>query len=261
MKKWIRNSIAGILCLGLLTAVAGCGSQPAQTSKETPKKVIRVATDAAYAPFEWKNEKGEIVGFDIDLVKEIGKEINADVQFVDTPFDGIIASLVNNNVDMLISAMTINDKRKQSVDFSKPYFVAVQAIAVKEGSPVKAFADLKDRKVGVQNATTGQDVVEKLLGAKSPKIARYDTTPTALNSLINGDVEAVVADKPVVQLFLKNNPSAKLVLLDDASFEKEEYGIAVQKGNSELLNQVNGALDKLEKNGKVKEISEKYLGK
>ncbi|MTV49640.1 transporter substrate-binding domain-containing protein [Heliobacillus mobilis] len=259
MKQWLKIGLASLLCVGLLTTVAGCGSQPTQSAKEPSKNVLRVASDAAYAPFEWKNDKGEIVGFDIDLIKEVGKEINADIEIVDTPFDGIISSLANKNVDMIISAMTINDKRKQTVDFSNPYFVAVQSIAVKEGSPIKTFAELKDKKVGVQNATTGQDVVEKLMGAKNPKISRFDTTPTALNMLINGDVEAVVADKPVVQYFLKNNPSAKLSLLDDTSFETEEYGIAVQKGNTELQKKVNDALDKMKKNGKIKEISDKYM--
>lgn len=277
MKKWMKLGLIGLLILGLMTSVVGCGGgQPAQPAKEpakdaakepakdaakdAPKKKIKVATDAAYAPFEWKNEKGEIVGFDIDLIKEIGKEMNAEIELVNTPFDGIIQSLVNKNVDMIISAVTITEKRKQTVNFSKPYFVAVQAIAVKEGSPIKAFADIKEKNVGVQNATTGQEVVEKLMGEKNPKIKRFDTTPDALNSLLNGNLDAVVADKPVVQYFLKNNPNAKLALVDDAGFEKEEYGIAVRKEDTELLKQVNDALDKVEKSGKIKELSTRYLG-
>ncbi|MZP29431.1 transporter substrate-binding domain-containing protein [Heliobacterium undosum] len=259
MKKWVKTGLMGILALGLLVTATGCGGGAPAGDKATAKKTIKVATDAAYAPFEWKNEKGEIVGFDIDLIKAVGKEMNAEIELVDTPFDGIIAALTNKNVDMLISAMTITEKRKESIDFSKPYFVAVQAIAVKEGSPVKKFEDIKDLKVGVQNSTTGQYVVEKLMGEKSPKIFRYDTTPLAMNMLNNGDVDVVVADKPVVQHFLKNNPSAKMTLIDDTSFEKEDYGIAVRKGEGELLKQVNDALDKLEKNGTIKQISEKYL--
>ncbi|ABZ83316.1 glutamine abc transporter, glutamine-binding protein [Heliomicrobium modesticaldum Ice1] len=264
MKKWVKTGLMGMLALGMLITAAGCGggekaAQAPTGDKSSAKKTIKVATDAAYAPFEWKDEKGEIVGFDIDLIKAVGKELNADIELIDTPFDGIIAALTNKNVDMLISAMTITEKRKESIDFSKPYFVAVQAIAVKEGSPVKKFDDIKGLKVGVQNSTTGQYVVEKLLGEKSDKIFRYDTTPMAMNMLSNGDVDVVVADKPVVQHFLKNNPNAKMTLIDDASFEKEEYGIAVRKGETELLKQVNDALDKLEKSGKIKEISEKYL--
>ncbi|MEW5921016.1 MAG: transporter substrate-binding domain-containing protein [Bacillota bacterium] len=118
-------------------------------------RTFKVAQDMAYAPFEYINDTGEPEGFDCDLIRAIAAEMGFAVELVNTNWDGIIPSLLAGTSDMIISAMTITEERQQSVTFSDPYFEATQYIAVKKDSPIKSLEDLQGKKVGVQNATTG----------------------------------------------------------------------------------------------------------
>ena len=138
-------------------AAAPVASAPAQA------KVYVVGTDAAYAPFESQYEKGEIVGFDIDMLKAVAAKAGIEVKFVNTPWEGIFNALAQGDRDIVVSAVTITDERKGTMDFSQPYFDAQQLIAVKEGSKVAKFDDLKKPKAGVQTGNTGDDAVTKLL--------------------------------------------------------------------------------------------------
>ena len=183
--------------------LAACGKKepapaPAATAPApAPAKVYVVGTDAAYAPFESQNEKGEIVGFDVDVVQAIAAKAGIQVKFVNTPWEGIFNTLQQGDRDMVVSAVTITDERKQTMDFSDPYFDAAQLIAVKETSKVTKFADLKKLKVGVQTGTTGDEAVSKLLGKTSTSIKRFESTPLALKELESGGVDAVVADNGI----------------------------------------------------------------
>ena len=195
---------AGTLLAGLV--LAACGKQeppaPAATAPAPAAapvaKVYVVGTDAAYAPFESQNEKGEIVGFDIDVVKAAAQKAGIEVKFLNTPWEGIFNSVAQGDRDLLVSAITITPERKQTLDFSEPYFDAQQLIAVKKDSSIASFNDLKKLKVGVQNGTTGDEVITKLQGKDSPNIKRFESTPLALKELEGGGVDAVVADNGVV---------------------------------------------------------------
>jgi polar amino acid transport system substrate-binding protein len=161
---------------------------------------------------------------------------------------------------MVVSAVTITDERKQTMDFSDPYFNANQLIAVKDSSKVAKFDDLKKLKVGVQTGTTGDEVVQKLLGKTSTSIKRFESTPLALKELEAGGVAAVVADNGVVQHYIQNNPTAKFKSVSDASFTPEQYGIAMKKGNTELAKKVNDALAAIKADGSYDTIHVKYFG-
>ena len=124
-------------------AAAPVAAVPAAAPAPPPAKVYVVGTDAAYAPFESQNQKGEIVGFDIEVVQAVAKKAGIEVKFVNTPWEGIFNALGQGDRDMVVSAVTITDERKQTMDFSNPYFDAQQLIAVKENSKVAKFADLK----------------------------------------------------------------------------------------------------------------------
>ncbi|MBS1157045.1 MAG: basic amino acid transporter substrate-binding protein [Proteobacteria bacterium] len=241
---------AGTVLAGLLFATS------AQAAK-----VYQVATDAAYAPFESQNEKKEIVGFDMDVLKAIAAKAGIEIKFTNTPWEGIFATLNTGERDIVISAVTITPERKQSMDFSEPYFEAKQLIAVGQSSKVAKFDDLKTKKVGVQTGTTGDEAVQKLQGKTSSNIKRYESTPLALKELLNGGVEAVVADNGVVINYLANNKGAKLKTIEDAGFEKEFYGIAVKKGNKELLEKINKGLAAIKADGSYDKIHKKYFGK
>ena len=263
---WIA---AGLLaCLACL-ALAGCGKQEPNTATATANttpppptapRVLVAGTDAAYTPFESQNEKGEIVGFDIDVVKAIAGKAGFEVKFVNTPWEGIFNALDQGDRDLLVSAITITAERRQTMDFSKPYFEARQLIAVRRDAQVARFEDIKAMKVGVQNGTTGDEVVGKLQGKSSGNIKRFESTPLALKELEAGGVQAVVADNGVVEHYLANNPGGGFKTVSDAAFPAEQYGIAVKKGNAELLARINKGLDDIKADGSYDKIYAAYFG-
>ena len=225
-----------------------------------PAKVYAGGTDAAYAPFESQNEKGEIVGLTVDVVNAVAKKAGIEVKFVNTPWEGIFNSLAQGDRDMLASSITITDERKQTMDFTNPYFDAYQLIAVKATSKVSKFDDLKKLKVGVQTGTTGDEVVTKQQGKNSTNIKRFESTPLALKELEAGGVDAVVADNGVVINYVTNNPGAKFKTVSDKAFAPEQYGFAVKKGNTELLEKLNKGLADIKADGSYDQIYAKYFG-
>ncbi len=199
-RQFLKTS--GLFAAALLLAACGkkeppppaaAASAPAAAPAPAPARVYAVGTDAAYAPFESQNEKGEIVGFTIDVVNAAAAKAGIQVKFVNTPWEGIFNALAQGDRDMIASSVTITDERKQTMDFSNPYFDAVQLIAVKDNSKIAKFGDLKKAKVGVQTGTTGDEAVTKLLGKTSTNIKRFESTPLALKELEAGGVDAVVA--------------------------------------------------------------------
>ncbi|MEY8688275.1 MAG: basic amino acid ABC transporter substrate-binding protein [Leptothrix sp. (in: b-proteobacteria)] len=254
---------AGLIAVGLVLVACGkkeeaaapAASAAAASAPPPPAKVYAVGTDAAYAPFESQNEKGEIVGFSVDVLTAVAAKAGIEIKFVNTPWEGIFNSLAQGDRDLLISSITITDERKQTMDFSDAYFDAEQLIAVKETSKVAKFSDLKKLKVGVQTGTTGDEVVTKLLGKTSTNVKRYESTPLALKELQSGGVDAVVADNGVVIHYVANNPNDKFkTVADKTSFAPEQYGIAVKKGNAELLAKLNQGLAAIKADGTYDKI-------
>lgn len=258
--------IAGLSAAALLLAACGKKEEApapapvASAPAPAPAKVYVVGTDAAYAPFESQNEKGEIVGFDIEVVQAVAAKAGIQVKIVNTPWEGIFNALTQGDRDMIASAVTITEERKQTMDFSAPYFDAQQLIAVKENSKIAKFADLKKLKVGVQTGTTGDEAVTKLLGKTSTNIKRFESTPLALKELESGGVDAVVADNGVIIHHVANNPGSKFKTVADAEFVPEQYGIALKKGNAELLAKVNEGLAGIKADGSYDKIFAKYFG-
>lgn len=248
-------------------ALSACGKSdgaatPTASSASTaaPGRIYVVGTDAAYAPFESQNEKGEIVGLDIDVVRAVAGKANLEVKFVNTPWEGIFNALNQGDRDLLVSAITITDARKQTMDFTQPYFDAYQLIAVRNDSKVAHLGDLKMLKVGVQTGTTGDEAVSKLQGKTSENLKRFESTPLALKELEAGGVDAVVADNGVIVNYVNNNAGAKFKTVTDPAFVPEHYGIAVKKGNAELLGKLDQGLAAIKADGSYDRIVGKYLG-
>lgn len=250
--------------------LAACGKKeeaPQQTPSPTPApaaaaaaKTYKVATDAAYAPFESLSEDKKVNGFTVDVLTAVGEKADFKLEFINTPWEGIFATLDNGDRDIVASSVTITDARKQTMEFSEPYFEAKQLIAVADGSKVAKADDLKDKKVGVQTGTTGDEVAQKLLGKTSQSIKRFESTPLALKELQSGGVDAVIADNGVVIHFVTNNPDAKLKTVEDAGFAPEYYGFAVKKGNAEVVAKINEGLKKIKEDGSYDKIYAKYFG-
>lgn len=261
MKKYLKICTLSLLVLGLIF-MFGCGQKATEEKPagQTPAEVktYKVGTDAQYAPFESVSPSGVLEGFDIDVLTAIAKAEGFQVEFVNTAWEGIFASLKGQN-DILLSSITITDERKKEMDFSEQYFESTNFIAVSVDSPVKSIADLKGKNVSVQQGTTGDEAITKFLGKDYQGIKRFKATPEAFMELRNGKVDAAVADSGVVANYVKNNPDAKLKIVKDDTFPKEYYGMAVKQGNTELVNKLNSGLKKIKENGEYETIYKKWF--
>ncbi|NHM31571.1 basic amino acid ABC transporter substrate-binding protein [Bacillus sp. C11] len=245
--------------------LAGCGkSSTNQTGgKDTAaagKKTLRVVTDAAYAPFEYmKGDK--IVGFDVDFIQAVVKEAGYKAEVVHVGWDPLFVELENKRADLGISSITINDERKQTYDFSHPYFLSTNKILVPKNSPVTSAEDLKNKVVAVQNGTTGQEAVEKMFGKNNKNLKKFENNNLAIMELNSGGAAAVVADNAVVEVYAKNNPEKKLKVIEDSkNFAIEFYGLAFPKG-SKLRPELDKAVEKVLKNGTYEKIYKKWFGR
>lgn len=219
-----------------------------------------VGTGATYRPFEYEAPNKDLVGFDIDLMKEIAKAQGFEVKFVNTPWDGIFAALNNGDRDIIMSGITITEKRKEVVDFAKPYFLAHQLILTNSNLKINTIKDLEGKLIAVVNASAGDIAASKAFGKSSPNIRRFDNTPLALEELNNGGVDAMIGDVGVLQYYAKQNPDKKFNQCRDPGFEEQYFGIGIAKGNTEVLNAVNAGLEKVVKSGAYNEVYKKWFG-
>ena len=226
---------------GLMIALAG--------SAFAAQETYVVGSGGTYRPFEFENSQKQLEGFDIDIIKAIAKAENFNIKLINTPWEGIFATLGSGDRDIIISGITITDKRKQMVDFSAPYFPAEQSIVVPADSTVTSLAGLKSEKVGVVNSSTGDIVVSDVLGKNSTAIKRFDNTPLMLQELFEDGVSAAVGDVGVVKYYIKQHPEKQFKLVPDAKFERQYFGIAVAKGNDALLEKINSGLKKIVADG------------
>lgn len=232
---------------------SGETSEPADSGGEIQKLVV--GTDATYAPMEYMDDSGEIVGIDIDIVNAIAEEVGIEVEFKNIGWDPLFPAVKNGEVDFAVSSITITEEREEEFDFTDPYYTANQLILVPEDSDISSFADLKDKKVSVQINTTGHIVVKELQGETSTNIVAAETMPLAISEMINGNADASVGDNSTVNEYIKNNPNVEVTTIEDSSFEKEYYGLMVKKGNTEVVELLNEGIQKLKENGKLEEIT------
>lgn len=256
--------IAGLAAAGLLLTACGRPDEPAPPAAASAvpaaARVYIVGTDAVFAPFESQNESAEIVGFDIDIVQALAKKAGIVIRIINTPSEAIFDALDHGERDMVVSAVAITAQRMQTMDFSDPYFDARQLIAVRQGSKVASFADLRKLKVGVQSGSTGEEAVSRLLGKTSAAIRRFESTPLALDELKAGGVDAVVADSGAVIHYVASNPGGRFNTVTDGEFVPEQYGIALKKGNAELLARLNPGLAAIRADGSYDAIYARYFG-
>jgi len=203
-------------------------------------------------------ENKEIIGFDIDLMKAVAEAGGFTVEFKNTAWDGIFAGLAAGEYDAVMSSVTITEERKETMDFSVPYINAGQILIVRqESTGVETLADLKGKSVGAQIGTTGSFEVEKVSGVE---LKTYDEIGLAFEDLANGRIDAVVADTPVAADFALMNPNykGKLKIVGEP-FTEEYYGVAVKKGNKEILAAVNKGLEAVLDTNTYDEIEDEWL--
>lgn len=216
--------------------------------------VLVMATNAEFPPYEY-HDGGEIVGIDAEIAKAIADELGMELEIEDIAFDSIIPEITSGKADMGLAGMTVTEDRKQSVDFTDTYAKASQKIIVKEDSAIASPDDLTGVIVGVQQGTTG-DIYVSDLEADGTTVERYNKGFEAVQALSQGKIDAVVIDGEPAKTFVAETEGLKIL---DESFTDEEYAIAVKKGNTELLEKINGALKTLKDNGTLDEIVAKYI--
>ncbi|MED3562748.1 basic amino acid ABC transporter substrate-binding protein [Bacillus xiapuensis] len=258
MKKFKIFSTLLVFSLMFVLSACGTSEKTSGSPKGEEKKTLRVVTDAAYAPFEYM-DKGIVVGFDVDFLNAVGKEAGYNVKIEHVGWDPLFVEIKGKTADLGISAITINDERKQTYDFSTPYFLSKNEILVPKDSPIKSAADLKDKVIAVQNGTTGQEAVEALIGKNNSKLKKFKNNNLAIMELKSGGAEAVVADNTVVEQYVKNNPNDNFVVIqDDAAFAKEFYGLMFPKG-SKLKAEFDKAIQKVIENGEYTKVYQKWF--
>ncbi|SEC47325.1 basic amino acid ABC transporter substrate-binding protein [Paenibacillus sp. GP183] len=251
MKKWSVMIAAIVLIISLM----GCASNGTGGSG---KKVL-VASDATYSPMEYM-DKDKMTGFDIEFLAEVMKEAGISYEVKNVGWDAMLESVKQGTEYKAgISSITITDERKQSYDFSIPYFESINMILVKADSPVKSADDLKGKKVAVQGGTTADELMTKVMGTGNTSLKKFDSNAVALLEMEKGGVEAVVADIAVVREYVKNHPDKKLKSVPDTkNFVPEYYGIAFPKG-SDLKAKIDPAIKKLMDNGSYAKLFKKWF--
>jgi polar amino acid transport system substrate-binding protein len=243
MKRLFWCVLIGLL---LLAIVPGCSQGGAK---------IRIATDATWPPFESVNEETmEIEGFDIDLMTAIAERADLDIEFVNVAWDPLLAGVAQCQYDAAISSITILPERAEQMLFSDPYFEAGQIVTVRiDNTDIASKDDLVGKVAGAQIGTTGSFEIENIEGAT---LKTYDDIGLAFQDLMNGQIDAVVADNPLCLLYVSEN-SDKLKIVGEV-FTDEFYGIAVCNTNTELLAKINSGLAAVKAEGLIEELVDKW---
>ena len=259
MKKKLLKTIAISMASIMLLAACGTSDKAGEsTNGEEGKETLRVVTNAAYAPMEYL-DKGEPVGFDIDLIQAVAEQAGYEIKVEHLGWDPVFVETESKRADLAIAAITIDETRKQTYDFSVPYFQSTNKILIPEGSEITTAEDLKGKKVAVQNGTTGQAAVDELLGKNHQDIKKFEDNNLAIMELESGGADAVVADNVVIEEYAKNNPEKKLKVIEDDAFESVYLGIMFPKG-SELKADFDKALNEVFDNGTYTEIYQEWFG-
>jgi polar amino acid transport system substrate-binding protein len=256
--------LAGMALIAAL-ALAACGeddNEPATGGGPDVGLVndgaITTCTHLPYEPFQFEQD-GKIVGFDVDLVDLVAKELGVTQEIVDTPFEGIQSGedLNARKCDIAAAAMTITEERAAKIDFSEPYFDANQALLVKKGSGIKSFEDLDGQTLGVQSGTTGKLYAEEN-APEGVELKDYEDLALELSSVKSGQIPAAINDVPVLLDYVKKNPELEVA----AQFETgEQYGFGMKKGTSgDLRKVVNDVLATARQDGTYDRLYEKWFG-
>lgn len=246
-RKFIATLAAGVMAVASFAANAA--------------DALRVGTHPTFAPFEFLDSSTrEYVGFDMDMIREIGKRMNVDIQFVNMGFDGLIPALMTNNIDIVVSGVTITEERKKRVDFCDPYYEAGQGLMIRAGEEAKyqKLEDLHNKTIAVQIGTTGAEVAKGIPGTK---IKAFNTSAEAFMDLKMKGSDAVITDRPVIgYFFVANARAAKGLKQQPMKFDSEYFGFAVKKGNKELLDKVNAAMKSMKDDGTYQKLYSKWFG-
>ena len=220
---------------------------------------LTMATNAAFPPYEMTTDAGEFEGIDVEIAGALAEKLGLELQIDDMDFDGALLSVQQGKADMVMAGVSVTEERLNVMDFTDSYATGVQSIIVTEDSDITTVDDLADKMIGTQLGTTGylycSDTPENG-GFGEDHVTAYDNGLTAVQALLNGQVDCVVIDNAPAKEFVAANPGLKIL---DTNYVEEEYAIGVGKGNTALLDALNTALAELQADGTVQSIIDKYI--
>lgn len=247
--KNFKKLLALALAVMFVFSLAACGG----SSLTVEEGKLTMATNASFPPYEYY-EGDKVVGIDAEIAGLIADKLGLELVIEDVEFDSIIPGVQAGKYDMGMAGMTVTDERKEKVNFSDSYAKGVQVVIVKADSTIASIDDLKDKKIGVQQATTGDIYASDDFGEAN--VTKYANGNLAVEGLKAGKVDAVIIDNEPAKAYVKANEGLKIL---ETSYADEDYAISFNKDNTELQSKVNAALKELIEDGSVQKIVDKYI--
>ncbi|MFU0800540.1 MAG: amino acid ABC transporter substrate-binding protein [Xylanivirga thermophila] len=267
MKK--KNGVVALLVILALSIISltGCSNETAakQDSYEELKEkgFIVMGMDDTFAPMGFRDSQGNLVGFDVDLANEVFKRIGLEVKFQPIDWSMKETELNSGNIDVIWNGYSITEERKEKVSFTQAYLENKQIIITLAESDIESKADLKDKRVAVQNGSSTLEAINKepsiVKGFKGGEPVLFDTNNEAFMDLEAKRADAVVADEVLAKYYIKQKDPKDYKILEE-DFGEEEYGIGLRKGDKKLLEAINNALDDLKEDGTYNKICKKWFG-
>ena len=256
MKKLIAIALSIVLVLALCV---GCGQKaPASDLPTLEAGKLIMSTNASFPPYEMTDDNGDYIGIDVEIAKAIADKLGLELQIDDMGFTAALEAAQNGSSDMVMAGVTVNEDRLAVMDFSNSYATGIQVVIVPEDSEIASLDDLEGKTIGTQMGTTGyiyaSDTPENG-GYGEENVIPYDNGITAVNALMNGQVDCVIIDNGPAQEFVKANPGLKIL---ETEWLTENYAIGFAKGSA-LTEKVNAALEELTADGTIQNIIDKYI--
>ena len=244
--KNLKKILAAVLALCMILCFAGCG-------KKTDN-VLTMGTNAAFPPYEYVDDNGDIVGIDAEIAAALAEKLGMELEIKDMEFDSLITACAGGSIDVVLAGMTVTDERKESVNFSDSYATGIQVIIVKEDSDIADADGLEGKLIGVQSGTTGDIYCTDDYGQDNVK--QYANGALAIEALKNGQVDCVIIDNEPATAFVAANEGLKIL---ETEYVTEDYAIAIAKENTDLLEKINDAMAELKADGTIDKIVSKYI--
>lgn len=257
----------------MITMIAGCGSKEVKSEntnenngKESGTKSVmdrieksntmNVAFEGTYPPFNFLDDKDEFQGFDVDISNEIASKLGVEAKFIATKWDGLIGGLKADKFDIIIGQMTVTEERKKSVDFTDPYVITGSVLVTREETDgITELEDISGKKVGVGGGTTFEEVANSVDGAD---VKLYKAVSDYIQDLTNKRLDVIINDQLLMSYNIKeNNLPLKIT---SGILNKDEIGMAVNKGNEDFISKVNEALSEMKEDGTYNKIYKKWFG-
>ena len=274
MKKFSIAMLSMVLAVSLL--LSGCGGNTdtlqnedsntdaaAAVSTDTADGgVLRMGTNATFPPYEFTDENGEVAGIDAEIAAAVAEKLGMELDITDMAFESLIPALQAGTIDIVLAGMTVDPERADQVNFTDSYATGVQVVIVPENSDIAPVeqedgslaVDLTGKTIGVQTGTTGDLYCTDDYGQENVK--QFDNGPLAVAALVNGQIDCVVIDQEPAKNYVAANEGLKIL---DTAYANEDYAAAISKDNTELLEQVNAAMQELKDDGTLQSIIDKYI--